>query len=258
MIITRHASIIVLAFLAASALAAEPDDAVIPPVVERITFSAAGENAPALEGELCIPLRATAEVTVPGVVICHPHPRYGGTMDNPVVIDIRDHLLELGIAVLRFNFRGVGASAGECGGGVAEVNDVLGAMAVLRARPEVQAGRCGLAGYSFGASMALKAAAELGDVTACGLAAFPTEVEGDGMGDLDYLSQVECPLIFVTGTEDIYSHVTSLTRLVTDHRLQADVVPIEGATHFFADAHRRRLTARTIADFMAKHLTGEP
>lgn len=234
-------------------LAAEP----VPPVVERITFPAAGENAPILQGEVWIPLRATAQVTVPGVVICHPNPVYGGTMDNTVVMALRDRLLDLGIATLRFNFRGVGASEGEFGHGVAEVDDVLGAVAALRARPEVQADRCGLAGYSFGSSMALKAAAVLGNVTACGLVGFPTEVEGDGQDDFAHLSQVKAPLIFVTGSEDPYSSVASLTQLAADHQLKAEVVPIEGADHFFMDAHQRRLMAQAVADFLAKHLIGE-
>lgn len=237
----------------AMAFAAEP----VPPVVERIVFPAAGENAPLLEGELWIPRRATAQVTVPGVVLCHPNPVYGGSMDNTVVMDLRDRLLDLGIAALRLNFRGVGASEGEFGHGVAEVNDVLGAMAVLRARPEVRAERCGLAGYSFGSSMALKAAALLGDVTACGLVGFPTEVEGDGQDDFAHLSQVKAPLIFVTGSEDPYSSMQSLTQLAADHQLKADVVPIEGADHFFMDAHQRRLMAQAVADFLAKHLLGE-
>jgi len=244
---------LLILLVAGMASAEEP----IPPVVERITFPAAGEDAPMLEGELWVPLRATAATRVPGVVLCHPHPLYGGNMDNTVVMDLRDQLLEMGIATLRFNFRSVGASEGEFGDGVAEVNDVLGAMAALRARPEVQADRCGLTGYSFGAAMTLKAAAALGDVTACGLVGFPTEVEGEAQEEFAHLSQVKAPLVFVTGSEDIYSSAQALAQLVADHRLTADVVPLEGADHFFTEARGRRIMAQAIADFLSRHLLAE-
>ena len=97
----------------------------------------------------------------------------------------------------------------------------------------------------------------MGDVAACGLVALPTEVEGDGQDDFDHLSQVKAPLIFVTGSEDPWSKVQSLVQLVTDHELKADVVPIEGSDHFFADAHQRRIMAQTVADFLAGRLMGE-
>ncbi len=250
--------------LAAAAWAdeAEPVDpeAVVPQVVELVRFVATGDG-PVLEGELWIPTRATAATTVPGAVICHPHPLYGGTMDNAIVIRLRDKLLDMGIATLRFNFRGIGNSEGEFGGGVAEANDALGAMALLRSRPEIQADRCGLVGYSFGASMALKAASALQQVEgaealACGVVGFPTEIDEDGLGDFAHLAQVKCPVIFVTGTEDIYSHAGPLGQLVTDHSLAGKVVPIEGADHFFSDATWRETMAQTIAHFMARHLLG--
>lgn len=229
----------------------------VPPVVERMTFPAAGDDAPLLQGELCLPQRANAQVKVPGVVICHPHPLYGGTMDNTVVMDLRDQLLQRGLATLRFNFRGVGGSQGEFGHGAGEIDDVLGALATLRARPEVRAERCGLVGYSFGSSVASKAATRAEDLGACGLVGFPTEIEGDGMDDFAHLAQVRVPVLFVSGSADPWSTVSSLLRLAHEHQLQAEVVPIEGADHFFAGAHQRRLMAQTVADFLARHLIGE-
>jgi len=221
-----------------------------------VSFPASGEDGPTLEGELCLPRRPSAEARVPGVVLCHPHPLMDGSMDDPVVLGLRDRLLEAGLAVLRFNFRGVGNSEGEHAGGLGEVSDVLGALATLRARPEVDAQRCGIAGYSFGAAMALKAAA-LGDVTACGLVGFPTEVQGEAQEEFAHLSQVKAPLVFVTGTEDVYSSVQTLAQLVADHRLTADVVPIEGADHFFSEARQRGIMAQAIADFLSARLFAE-
>lgn len=253
----RKLMTMIVAMTCLGTLSADEPAAVAPPTVELVTFAAAGEGAPTLEGELRIPLRATAGTTVPGVVLCHPHPLYGGTMSNAIIIRLRDRLLEMGIATLAFNFRGVGASEGEFGGGGAEANDVIGAMTFLRSRPEVQADRCGIVGYSFGAVMALKAAAALGDVSACGLAGFATEVDEDGLGETAHLSRVKCPLIFVSGTEDIYSKPAGLSQLVAEYNLTAQVVPLEGVDHFFADAHWRGVMSQMIADFMAKWLLGE-
>ncbi len=239
----RKLMTMIVAMTCLGAVPAATQEPVAPLVVELMSFVASGDDAPTLEGELHIPLRA--------------HPLYGGTMTNAIVIRLRDRLLEMGIATLAFNFRGVGASEGEYGEGVAETNDVIGAMAYLRARPEVQADRCGIVGYSFGAVMALKAAAVLGDVTACGLVGFATEVDEDGLGEVAHLSQVKCPLIFVSGTEDIYSKPDGLSQLVADHNLTAQVVPLEGVDHFFADAHWRGVMSQSIADFMAARLIGE-
>src|SRR5712692_7838398 len=89
------------------------------------------------------------------LVVCHPHPLYGGSMHNNVVDALCDAALQEGLAARRFNFRGVGSSTGSHAGGEGEQDDVL---AVLRAAEELPGGgSIGLAGYSFGASMATRA-----------------------------------------------------------------------------------------------------
>ena len=72
-------------------------------------------------------LLALPEAPSAGVVICHPHPLYGGDMENPVVVRVQEVCSALGLATLRFNFRGVGASEGVHGGGVAEQEDAAAA-----------------------------------------------------------------------------------------------------------------------------------
>jgi alpha/beta superfamily hydrolase len=89
-------------------------------------------------------------------VVCHPHPSYGGTMDNKVVTTVARALHETGIPTLRFNFRGVGASAGAYGEGVGETAD---ADAVAAWGAERWPGRTVvLAGFSFGAYVVLRLA----------------------------------------------------------------------------------------------------
>src|ERR1700682_1541992 len=89
-------------------------------------------------------------------VVCHPHPSFGGTMDNKVVTTVARALHETGIPTLRFNFRGVGASAGAFDQGVGETAD---ADAVASWGAERWRGRTlVIAGFSFGAYVALRLA----------------------------------------------------------------------------------------------------
>lgn len=92
-------------------------------------------------------------------VLCHPHPQHGGTMDNKVVQTLARAFVALGYRAVRFNFRGVGASAGVWDEGRGEVDDVL---AVIQAQREPSLALA-LGGFSFGAAMAARAAGRLAD-----------------------------------------------------------------------------------------------
>ena len=92
-------------------------------------------------------------------IIMHPHPRYGGDMDNDVVLELCAALNATGATTLRFNFRGAGRSQGSYDGGRGERDDALAAAAFLRERRPVSP--LIAAGYSFGAMIAAGVAAEL-------------------------------------------------------------------------------------------------
>lgn len=159
-----------------------------------------------------------------GLVICHPHPLYGGDMDNPVVIRVAEVAQSLGVATLRFNFRGVGSSSGKHGGGEAEQEDVKAALGTLAGRLP-SGSSVGLAGYSFGAWVAARVATAV-DLPALALVAPPL-----GMYDLDFLARVPSPTLLVAGTKDQYCPVETLRR--QGQRLGASVEVIEDAEHFF-------------------------
>lgn len=91
----------------------------------------------------------------PGVVLCHPHPLYGGSMYNNVIMALASALPMKGIIAFAFNFRGVGRSQGRFDNGIGEKEDVQAAVDWLILQPEVDAGNIGMSGYSFGASVAL-------------------------------------------------------------------------------------------------------
>jgi alpha/beta superfamily hydrolase len=95
------------------------------------------------------------------VVLCHPHPLMGGSLDAPLLRAAAAGMAEAGIAVLRFNFRGVGRSEGGWSGGNAEIEDVAAAVAAAgAAHPRLPQG---IAGWSFGAHTGLRWQARSGD-----------------------------------------------------------------------------------------------
>ncbi len=146
-----------------------------------------------LEGVLHLPVGQAGPIPAPGAVVCHPHPHYGGDMDNNVVLAACRALVDRGYAALRFNFRGVGRSEGRFGQGVAEQDDVRAALTHLAAQPEVDGKRVGLIGYSFGAMVAAEVAS--GDLRALALVSPP-------LGFSDLRVAWGCPALVVGGEAD--------------------------------------------------------
>ena len=163
------------------------------------------------------------DTPVGGFVLCHPHPLYGGDMDNPVVIRAAEVARATGYATLRFNFRGVGASEGIHDKGLGEQDDVRAAIATLAARLPAGA-PVGVIGYSFGAHAAARATRP-GDAP-LGLVAPPL-----GMYDWAFLGRGGGPVLLTAGTRDDYCPAAALHRLAEATGAQERV--IEGADHFF-------------------------
>jgi alpha/beta superfamily hydrolase len=173
-----------------------------------------------LEALLALPPSAPG-----GVVICHPHPLYGGDMENPVVVRVQEVCAGLGLATLRFNFRGVGASGGVHGGGVGELDDAAAALDALA--KAVGGGALALAGYSFGSRIAAQVASRDGRIAGRALIAPPL-----AMYDFGFLEDTGVPTLMVAGTRDQYCPPEELARF-TAARPWITAAPIEGADHFF-------------------------
>ena len=94
-------------------------------------------------------------------VVCHPHPQFGGTMDNKVVQTLARACVQLGWRSVRFNFRGIGRSEGQWDEGRGEVDDALAVLAAYRGPGAEPALPFLLAGFSFGAYVAAAAASRL-------------------------------------------------------------------------------------------------
>jgi uncharacterized protein len=191
-------------------------------IAER-PISLAGEGV-ALEAQLHLPSAARQ-----GVVVSHPHPLYGGNMDNPVVVEIAKACAAEGLATLRFNFRGVGRSTGSHDGGRAEQNDVTTALDHLTAL--LGSGAVAAAGYSFGAMVTAAVGATRTDLLGLALVAPPLGRVGRR---LDGLDGVATPLVIIAGDQDDYCPPEVLADVAREVPAAAIRV-IEGANHFFVD-----------------------
>src|SRR5260370_23889912 len=120
---------------------------------ERVTFKSSDLT---LEGMIAYPGGAGPHRAA---VVCHPHPLYGGSMYNNVVDAVLEALHARGFATLRFSFRGVGQSEGEFDNGKGEADDAIAAIHFLTAQKGVRTDGAVLAGYSYGAMTAVRAAA---------------------------------------------------------------------------------------------------
>ena len=114
-------------------------------------------SCPGPAGALECALDVPTGTAVGLAVVCHPHPLFGGTMDNKVVQTVARALLALGWATVRFNYRGVGQSAGTWDEGRGEVDDALAVVTHHRAPSQPLL----LAGFSFGGYVAAEAASRL-------------------------------------------------------------------------------------------------
>jgi alpha/beta superfamily hydrolase len=117
-------------------------------------------NGPVGKLELRVDEPEAVEQSAPVAVICHPHPLHGGTLTNKVVHILASAFNRLGLMAVRFNFRGVGRSDGSFDNAVGEVDDLAAVVAWVRA--ERPGAPIWLAGFSFGAYVALKGHARLG------------------------------------------------------------------------------------------------
>ena len=204
-----------------------------------------------LEGRLAVPAGATR-----GAVVCHPHPQYGGTMDNNVVVAVTDALRGAGVATLRFNFRGVGASEGRHGGGAAEVADARAALAHLRAAGVADVA---LVGYSFGAAVAASAAVEAPAADAPSAAADPAPAAAASAPSalvliapplaffsFAFLAGCTVPKLLVAGEHDDYCPQKALGELVAGLADPKTAHAIAGADHFFFGAEAALAAAVTV------------
>lgn len=159
-------------------------------------------------------------------IVCHPHPLFGGTMHNKVVFRIARAFQNAGFAVLRFNFRGAGRSAGEHDQGVGEQGDLRAAIEFVENK--YPAAEIWLAGFSFGSAVMLWAAACDSRVRAIVAAGVP-------VSRYDFTGMVRCnkPKLFVQGSLDEFGPAQDLEKFFAALDEPKELKMIQGADHFF-------------------------
>jgi uncharacterized protein len=158
-------------------------------------------------------------------VICHPHPLYGGTMQNKVVHTLGRACQERGMPSLRFNFRGVGTSHGSYDEGRGEVQDALAVIAWGRAR--WPSGPLTLAGFSFGGMIALRAA------TLATPGRLITVAPAVGIIEFSTTLRPACPWLIVQGDADELVDVRDVRAFAAKFDSPPTLEVLPGAEHFF-------------------------
>jgi alpha/beta superfamily hydrolase len=207
--------------------------------MEPVTFLA--EDGVRLEGELRMPDDAPRG----SAVICHAHPRHGGSKDHPVLWSVRNELAgKRGFAALVFNFRGTMGSAGSYGGGRDELRDVRAAIEFVRERAQ---GPTLVFGWSFGASVALREAFEDERVNALalfGIPLRPNDLELPPMPAAAELRLLKRPLLLLAGANDQYCPADELRAYGAG---VAEVVIMDGTDHYLWRSERDAATI--VGDF---------
>lgn len=191
----------------------------IRPTSERITIPG---PAGSLEALLETPADADGSRVA---VVCHPHPVYGGTMTNKVVHVLAKSFNERGVPSLRFNFRGVGASAGSYDEGEGETQDAL--AAVDWALQRLPGAALWLAGFSFGGAIAVRAALAR---DAKRLVTVAPAVERFAVGNAQL---PRCPWLLIQGDNDELVDAGEIQRWVATLASPPQLALLPGVDHFF-------------------------
>jgi alpha/beta superfamily hydrolase len=176
-------------------------------------------------------------------VVCHPHPQHGGTMHNKVAHTLARAFVRTGFEVLRFNFRGTEQSDGHYDKGIGELDDAFAAIDFMRARHASYP--LWLAGFSFGAAIAVKAAVT---THVDGLISVAPAISRFAHG---LESQPTCPWLIVQGDEDELVDVDEAVAWVNGLEPGPELLVMNGAEHFF---HGRLAELReAVIDFVARN-----
>jgi alpha/beta superfamily hydrolase len=160
------------------------------------------------------------------VIVCHPHPVHGGTMDNKVVTTLMRTYRDLGIHVLRFNFRGVGKSEGLFANAIGELDDLMAVVAWAKQQlPQVP---LLLAGFSFGSSIAAQVSYQVDDLQHLTLVAPPVE-----RYPYDRNGQFPCALAVVQGDKDERVIAEGVYRWIDGLHSPTELLRYPDAGHFF-------------------------
>jgi alpha/beta superfamily hydrolase len=190
------------------------------PAAERVTL-----RGPAGDLEARIETPHGLERIEAFAVICHPHPVYGGTLDNKVVYSLARAFHDVGVPTIRFNFRGVGQSAGSFADGIGETEDALAVVAAGREKwPDAA---LWLGGFSFGGAVAIRAAAVTNPERLVTVAPAIRRVPLEGV------TMPTCPWLIVQGDRDELVNYTEVMEWASKLAHPPEIALLPGVEHFF-------------------------
>ncbi|MEM6407518.1 MAG: alpha/beta hydrolase [Pseudomonadota bacterium] len=188
----------------------------------------------------------------PIAIILHPHPQFGGTMNNRVVYNLHYTFHNMGFNVLRFNFRGVGRSQGEYDQGIGELSDAASALDFLQSMNQ-NAKHCWVAGFSFGAWIGMQLLMRRPEITG-----FISVSPPANMYDFSFLAPCPSSGLIINGSGDRVAPPADTESLVNKLHEQKGITithqQVDGAGHFFEEDHMDTLTG-SVEDYVRRRLT---
>ena len=189
----------------------------------------------------------------PIAILLHPHPTFGGTMNNPIVHDLYKMFQNRGFSVLRFNFRGVGRSQGIFENGAGELSDAASALDWLQSFNR-EAKRCWIAGVSFGAWISMQLLMRRPEISG-----FISVAPLAKHYDFSFLAPCPASGLFVNGEKDTVTPPEAVHTLVSKLKTQKGIAVehkvIGGANHFFQDKIEE--LTKTCSTYLDKRLAAE-
>jgi len=204
---------------------------------------------PGPAGRIQAMYKHSGEENAPIAIMLHPHPIYGGTMNNKVVYSMYHTFADAGFNVLRFNFRGVGGSQGEYDRGEGELEDATAALEWLQDNnPGARA--CWVAGFSFGAWIGMQLLMRRPEITS-----FISIAPPANMYDFSFLAPCPTSGLMVQGTADQVVPLEETEKLVERLHMQKGIHiqldKVEQANHYF-QGHLDQLDA-SVRGYLAEH-----
>ena len=209
-------------------------------------------NGPAgrLEGRY----QPSKQKNAPIAIVLHPHPQFGGTMNNKIVYDLFYMFQKRGFTTLRFNFRSIGRSQGEFDHGTGELSDAASALDWIQSlHPDSKT--CWVAGYSFGAWIGMQLLMRRPETDG-----FISVSPPSNMYDFSFLAPCPASGLFLHGTADTVVPPVEVERVVNKLRTQKGIVIDyeleEGASHFWQD--HIGAVERRVGAYLDKRLEEKP
>lgn len=191
--------------------------------------------------------------SAPIAIVLHPHPQFGGTMNNQIVYNLHYMFAERGFSVLRFNFRGIGRSQGSFDHGVGELSDAAAALDWLQLNNPDSRG-CWIAGFSFGAWIGMQLLMRRPEVEGFISIAPPANLH-----DFSFLAPCPSSGLIIHGDADRVVPAKDIQGLVDKLKTQKGIVIeqqiLDGGNHFFED--HQEVLIESCADYLDRRLRGE-